>query len=69
MASQSSVDQLARAWGPMRKLQRKNFVSLFCGRTFYRTSFPCDVAKLPVAGGDCVLDFRFVPDHRNFYRF
>ena len=69
MASQSSVDQLARAWRPMRKLQRKNFVPLFRGGTPYRTSFPCDLAKIPVADGDCVLDFRFVPDHRNVYRF
>ena len=25
--------------------------------------------RFTVAGGDCVLDFRFVPDHRNVYRF
>jgi len=69
MASQSSVDQLARAWRPMCKLQRKNCVPLFRGRTPYRTPFPCDLGKVPVAGGDCILDFRFVPDHRNVYRF
>jgi hypothetical protein len=39
MASQSSVDQLARAWRPMRKLRRKNFVPLFRGGTPHRTSF------------------------------
>ena len=69
LASQSSVDQLARAWRSMRKLRRKNFVPLFRGGTRYRTSFPCDLAKVSVAGGDRVLDFRFVPDHRNVYRF
>ena len=53
----------------MRKLPRQNFVSLFRGGTAYRTSFPCDLAKFSVAGGDRVLGFCFVPDHRNIYRF
>ena len=69
VASQSSVDQLARAWRPMRKLRRKNCVSLFRRGTRYRNSVSCDLAKLPIAGGDCVLDFRFVPHRRNLYRF
>ena len=69
MASQSSIAELARAWRPMRKLQGKNFVPVFCGGTGYRSSVPCDLAKVPMAGGDCVLDFRFIPDHRNVYRF
>ena len=69
MASQSSVGQLARAWRPLRKLQGKNFVPLFRGGTRYCASVPCDLAKIPVADGDRVLDFRFVPDHWNVYRF
>src|SRR5438045_2849240 len=52
---------------PMLKLQGKNFVPVFCGGTGYRSSVPCDLAKVPMAGGDCVLDFRFVPDHRNVH--
>src|SRR5262249_48164062 len=69
VASQSSVDQLARARRPMRTLQRKNSVSLFRGGTRYRASVPGDLAKVPMAGGDGVLDLCFVPDHRNVHRF
>lgn len=53
----------------MRKLRRKNFIPLFRSGTRYRTSVPCDLATVPVAPGDGILDFRFVADHRNVYRF
>ena len=69
MASQSSVNQLARTGQTMRKLRRENRVPLFCGGADYRTSVSRDLAKIPVADGDCVLDFHFVPDHWDFYRF
>src|SRR4051794_37182182 len=69
VASQSSIDQLARAWRPMRELPRKNSVPLFRGGTRYRSAVLCDLANVSMAGGDCVLGFRFVSDHRNVYRF
>src|SRR5207244_3299745 len=65
MASESAINQLARAWRPVRKLRRKDFISLLRCGTRYSPLFPGDLAKLPVAGGNCVLDFRFVPDRRN----
>ena len=69
MASESAVNQLARAWRPVRKLQRKDFVSLLRCGTHYSPLFPGDLAKVLMADGDRILDFRFVPDRRNLYRF
>jgi hypothetical protein len=51
MASQSSIDQLARAWSPMRTLPRENSVSVFRGGTHHCSSIFCHLAKVPVAGG------------------
>ena len=69
MASESAVNQLARAWRPVRKLRRKDFVSLLRCGTRYSPLFPSDLAKVPVSDGDRILDFHFVPNRRNLYRF
>src|SRR5262245_1852489 len=67
MASESTVSELARARRPVRKLQGENCVPLFRGGTHYGTAFSRDLAKVPVAGRDCILDFRFVPHRRDLH--
>ena len=69
LVSKFTVDQLAGAWRPVRKLRGKNCVSLFRRGTGYRSAVRCDLATLPVAGGDRVLDFHLLSDHRDLHRF
>ena len=69
MASEFAVDQLDCASRQLRKLRRQNFLTLFRSGTSYRGTFPRNLGKLSMAGGDRVLDLYFVPDYRNIYRF
>ena len=69
MVSESAVNQLARAWGPLRELRRKDFVSVLRGRIRYGPPLSGDLAKVPVANGYRILDFCLFPDHWNLYRF
>ena len=69
LAAKPTVDQLDPALRPLCKLRRQNFVSLFRRGVVHSASFPRDLAKLPGAGGDCVLDFRFLTHRGDIYRF
>ena len=64
MAPQPAIDQLDRASWSLRKLRRENRLSLFCRGIAHGTSFPRDLARLPLAGGHSLLDFCFFPDRR-----
>ena len=67
MAPEFAVDQLACASRLLRKLRRQNFLPLFRSGTGYRATFPRNLGKLSMARSDRVLDFHFLPDHRNIY--
>jgi hypothetical protein len=67
MAPEFAVDQLDCASRRLRKLRRQNFLPLFRSGTGYCATFPRNLAKLSMAGGDRILDFYFLPHHRNIY--
>lgn len=68
VAAKSSIGQLDFAARPLRELWRENRLSLFRGGIDHRAAFSGNLAKFPVADGDCVLDFRFAVDRWDIYR-
>src|SRR5213082_1535836 len=68
LASESAVDQLARASRALCELRRENCLPLFRCGTGNRTAFSCNLGKVSVAGSNRVLDFCLLTHRRNFHR-